>query len=93
MKTTDQGNISRVDRFLFAPADPVMVGAVRIGLALLLLYEFSSHEGWELSGRLDYPAIRNLYETIFFTEAYWWFYMGLLVLFGAGLGSRVHACL
>ena len=36
MKDADQGNSSWLDRFLFAPADPVMVGAVRIGLALLL---------------------------------------------------------
>jgi len=89
LKTADQETVSRVDRFLLAPADPVMVGAVRIGLALLLMYSFSSHESWMLSGRLDYPVIRNLYETIFFTDAYWWFYMGLLVLFGAGIGSRV----
>jgi len=89
LKTADQENVSRVDRFLFAPADPVMVGLVRIGLALLLIYGFSSHEDWKLSGRLDYPVVQNLYETIFFTDAYWWFYMGLLVLFGAGVGSRV----
>ena len=89
MKTADQETVSRVDHFLFAPADPVMVGAVRVGFALLLMYVFSSHAGWRFSGRLDYPAIRNLYETIFFTDAYWWFYMGLLVLFGAGIGSRI----
>ncbi len=70
-----------------------MVGAVRIGLAFLLMYVFSSHADWRFSGRLDYPAIRGLYETVFFTDAYWWFYMCLLVLFGAGIGSRVAGIL
>ena len=88
MESADQGNVSRIDRFLFAPTDPVMVGAVRIGLALLLAYIFGSHTEWEFSGRIDYPAIRHLYETIFHTEAYWWFYMALLALFGAGIASR-----
>ncbi len=78
----------RFDRFLFAPANAVAVGGVRVGLALLLLRTFRSHAGWEFSGRLDYPIVRELYANVFLTDAYWWFYMGLLVLFGLGIGSR-----
>jgi hypothetical protein len=79
----------RFDRFLFAPANAAAVGGVRIGLAMLLMYIFRSQQGWQFSGRLDYPFVRDLYTNIFHTNAYWWLYMGLLVLFGLGIRARV----
>lgn len=90
MKLASQGDLrSRFDWFLFAPANAVAVGGVRVGLALLLLRTFRSHAGWEFSGRLDYPIVRELYANVFLTDAYWWFYMGLLVLFGLGIQARM----
>lgn len=79
----------RIDRFLFAPVNATAVGGLRIGLAMLLMYTFRSHEGWTFSGRLDYPAVRELYANVFLTDAYWWFCVALLLLFGLGIGARV----
>ena len=90
LKAADSsGLLFRVDRFLFAPANSAAVGATRIGLALLLARVFGSHAGWELSGRLDYPIIRDLYANVFHTDAYWWFFIALLVLFGLGCWPRL----
>lgn len=88
-----RGLRSRFDRFLFAPADAAMAGGVRIGLAMLLMYTFWSHEGWEFSGRIDYPVVRVLYANVFHTDAYWWLYVGLLALFGLGIRARAAGLL
>lgn len=90
MNPADQPDLRRrFDRFLFAPANAVAVGGVRIGLAVLLLYVFWSNEGWDFSGRLDYPFVRELYANVFHTDAYWLLYVGLLLLFGLGIRARV----
>ena len=80
---------SRLERFLFAPADPRTVSGVRIALAVIMAVRFHEYADWELSGRFDSPALRDLLETYAFNPVHNAIALALIVLFGLGVAPRL----
>lgn len=79
--------VGRLERFLFAPVDPLSTAVFRIALAAMVTVVF-----WPPRGRADVdfapvPGTGALSDIV----AQWWYWpaiLGLLILFGAGLWPR-----
>ena len=80
---------SRLDRFLFAPADPRAVAAMRILLAAMIAWAFCSlglRPAWPVT---SIPGIATWYESVFLTPWYAAIVTLAAAAFGVGLRPRV----
>jgi hypothetical protein len=88
MMDPERGRTPRLQRFLFAPLDPLSAALFRIALAAMVMVVF-----WPLPGPVDVgvtpvPGIGELVG-IAAQAWYWPAILGLLILFGAGVWPRV----
>lgn len=85
---SEEDRQGRLDRFLFAPADPRAAALFRVALAAMIVFAFWPR-GAGLAGPLRrYAGLSALYEQVFLTGFYWWLLLAALALYAAGRFTR-----